>query len=185
MLLQKIEQFFIDRADQTYQYAPSWAPCVESATLAIVACLTNGGRIFSTGGPICEKISLYWVDCLIHGLDRERPALPAWALETNSDSHAVNRQLMANSTEEDVLVLWSLLGQEPFLLRLVETAQEKGMTVIAITGNRGSLLLDALQDTDVAISLDLEKTSAIVNTQSLLALSLCMALDLQLMGDQS
>jgi D-sedoheptulose 7-phosphate isomerase len=49
MLLQRIQQQFIDSADLKYQCAQALAPMVEAATAAVLASVTGGGKVLSCG----------------------------------------------------------------------------------------------------------------------------------------
>lgn len=184
MLSQRIEQFLIDRADQAYQNAPSWASALEAAVMAMAASLTNGGRLLTAGWSASLPTAQLWTHVLTHGLERDRPALPAWTLSSDGHEGSLSRQLMAHGNEDDLLVIWSLKGQDLALIKLAEVAQEKGMTVVGVAGGDGSGLIQTLQDTDVALALGLESAAAVLHAQSLIALAMCSALDLQLMGDE-
>lgn len=184
MLSQRIEQFLIDRADQAYQNAPSWAPALEAAVMAMAASLTNGGRLLTAGSMSTLATAQMWTHMLTHGLERDRPALPAWTLLADGHEVGLSRQLMAHGNEDDLLVIWSLKGQEPALVKLAEVAQEKGMTVVGVAGGAGATLVETLQDTDVALAIGLESSASILHAQCLIALAMCSALDLQLMGDE-
>ena len=47
MLLQRIQQQFIDSADLKYQCAQALAPMVEAATAAVLASVTGGGKVLT------------------------------------------------------------------------------------------------------------------------------------------
>lgn len=125
------------------------ARAVAAAAEAVVASLEAGGTVYFCGNGgsaadaqhlACELAGRYMLD---------RPALAAIALTTNSSSTSAigndygfdqvySRQLEGLGTPGDVLVALTTSGNSPNVTRTVETAHQLGMTVIAMTGAKGT-----------------------------------------------
>ncbi|MDQ2927739.1 MAG: phosphoheptose isomerase, partial [Pseudomonadota bacterium] len=69
-------------------------------------------------------------------------------------------------------------------LKAVEAAKKKEMTVVALTGNTGGRMRQALTETDVHICVPHERTARIQEVHLLVLHCLCDAVDLQLLGEQ-
>ena len=122
---------------------------VAAAAEAVISSLGSGGTIYFCGNGgsaadaqhfACELAGRYLMD---------RPALAAIALSTNTSSltaigndfgyeQTFSRQLAGLGTPGDVLVAITTSGNSANVLRAVETARELGMTVIGMTGLKGT-----------------------------------------------
>ena len=84
----------------------------------------------------------------------------------------------------DLLLVLSADGQGPGLLRAVQAAHERELSVLALTGAGGGALARELRDTDVHVSVPSE-SAAHVHEAHLRALHcVCEGLDQQLLGDE-
>ena len=82
---------------------------------------------------------------LVGRFKMERPGLPAIALTTNTSvltavandysyEHVFSRQLEVLAEAQDVLIAITTSGTSPNILKAIQTARSKGVTVIAMTG---------------------------------------------------
>jgi D-sedoheptulose 7-phosphate isomerase len=193
MLLQRIQQQFIDSADLKYQCAQVLAPAVEAATGAILACVTGGGKVLACGNGASSAAAQLFAAAFVGRFERERPELAALALSadatlvtaisTDFDARSIfSRQVRALGQAGDVLVVASYNGQGANLLAAVEAAHERDMVVVALTGGRGGLLAPALRDTDVHICVPSEHPARVHEVHQLVLNALCDGVDVQLLG---
>ena len=127
--------------------------------------------------------------------ERERPELAALAL--NADGAVLTaivrgdeaaqvfaRQVRALGQAGDVLLVISIAGQEASLLRAIDAAHERDMTVLALTGQGGGPVGQALRETDVQVCVPHERMARIHEVQTLVLHCLCDGVDTQLLGEQ-
>ncbi|TNF52120.1 MAG: SIS domain-containing protein [Burkholderiales bacterium] len=193
MLLQRIQQQFIDSADLKYQCAQSLAPQVEAATQAVLASVTGGGKVLSCGNGASASAAQHFSASFIGRYERERPELAALCLSadaavltgiaTDFDTRQVfSRQVRALGQAGDVLLALSTSGNSANVLAAVEAAHEREMTVVALTGGRGGRLLQILRDTDVQICVPHEVPARVLEVHHLILHCICDGVDAQLLG---
>lgn len=193
MLLQRIQQQFIDSADLKYQCAQSLAPGVEAATTAVLVSVTGGGKVLACGNGASASAASLFVASFLGRFERERPELAAWSLCADAavltgiaqdfDGRATYaRQVRALGQAGDVLLVLSLSGNSGNLLAAVEAAHERDMTVVALTAGRGGRLAQMLRDTDVLIAVPHEQPARILEIHQLVLHCLCDGVDAQLLG---
>jgi D-sedoheptulose 7-phosphate isomerase len=187
MLNQRIEQQFIDSADFMYQCGQALAAPLESAVEALLAGLTSGGKVLCAGAGPTAALAAYVAHLMLTGFERDRPELAALCL-TQSDgeeAQSLVRRLRALSVAEDVLLVISVVRAEGALIPLIEAAQDRGVTVVAVIGGEGGDLVDCLLDTDVVISVTHSRLSRILEVQHLVLHCLCDGIDAQLLGEDN
>jgi D-sedoheptulose 7-phosphate isomerase len=193
MLLQRIQQQFIDSADLKYQSAPALAPLVEAAVSALLAGLTGGGKVLACGNGAGAALAQQFVAHILGRHERDRPGLAAMALSADAavltgigsdfDGRQVySRQIHALGLAGDVLLLFDTDSQAGNLVSAIEAAHDREMTVVALTGSRAGRLAALLRDTDVHIGVPHEQLSRVLEVQLLVLHCLADGLDIQLLG---
>ena len=193
MLLQRIQQQFIDSADLKYQCAQSLAPLVESAVAAVLACVTGGGKVLACGNGASAAAAQHFAASFMGRYERERPELAALSLAsdaavltgvaTDFDARSVfSRQVRALGQAGDVLLALSTTGNSANVLAAVEAAHERDMVVVALTGARGGRLAQQLRDTDVHLCVPHELPARILEVHHLVLHCICDGVDAQLLG---
>ncbi len=187
MLVQRVQQQFIDSADLGYQCAEALGPAVESAIGALLATLTGGGKVLACGVDSSQLLAQLLVSHFLNGLERERPALPALLLPAASTdmtaSAALVRAVTALAASDDLLLLVTDSGAHPALPALIQAAHDRDLTVLALSGTSGGALARLLRDTDVHISVPHTRRTRIHEMHLLVLNCLCDGLDAQLLGD--
>ena len=194
MLLQRIQQHFVDSADLQYQCAQQMAPAVEAATAAVLASLTGGSKVLAGGSGVCSGLVSGFVAALVGRFERERPELAALALGSNPalvsglyqafDPRAVlARPVRALGLPGDVLVLLTDQPALPEVLAAVEAAHEREMVVVALCGARAGVLGTVLKDTDVLICAPTERLPRLLEAQLVALHAVCDGVDVQLLGE--
>jgi D-sedoheptulose 7-phosphate isomerase len=193
MLLQRIQQQFIDSADLKYQSAQSLAPVVEAGTTAVLVSVTGGGKVLACGNGASAAAAQHFAASFMGRYDRERPELAAFSLSADAavltgiandfDARAVYaRQVRALGQAGDVLLVLSTSGNSANLLAAVEAAHERDMTVLALTGGRGGRLAQMLRDTDVLVCVPHDVPARILEVHHMVLHCICDGVDAQLLG---
>ena len=193
MLLQRIQQQFIDSADLKYQCAQSLAPVVEAATTAVLASVTGGGKVLTCGNGASAAAAQHFAASFVGRYERERPELAAFSLSsdaavltgiaTDFDARSIfARQVRALGHAGDVLLALSTSGSSANMLAAVEAAHERDMTVVALTGARGGRLAQMLRDTDVHVCVPHELPARILEVHHIVLHCICDGVDAQLLG---
>lgn len=193
MLLQRIQQQFIDSADLKYQCAQSIAPEVEAAIAAILASVTGGGKVLSCGNGASAAAAQHFAASFVGRYERERPELAAFSLSSDAavltgiasdfDARAIfARQVRALGQAGDVLLALSTSGNSANMLAAVEAAHERDMMVVALTGARGGSLAQRLRDTDVHVCVPHDVPARILEIHHLVLHCICDGVDAQLLG---
>lgn len=165
------------------------AAAVERMTAAFKA----GNKILSCGNGGSAADAQHFSAELVCRFERERPGLPAVALTTDSsaltaisnDYHydeVFARQVNALGQPGDVLLAISTSGNSANVIRAIEVAHEKSLTVVALTGRDGGNISDLLKDNDVEIRVPSNSTARIQEVHLLTIHCLCHQIDDVLFG---
>ena len=111
----------------------------------IIETLRKGGRVLVAGNGGSAADAQHFATELVGRFKRERNPWPAMALTADTAmltaiandygfETVFARQVAAFGGEGDVLIAFSTSGKSPNLIRAAETAVERGMAVVAITG---------------------------------------------------
>ncbi len=165
------------------------ALAVERMTAAFKA----GNKILSCGNGGSAADAQHFSAELVCRFERERPGLPAVALTTDSsaltaisnDYHydeVFAKQVNALGQSGDVLLAISTSGNSANVVRAIESAHEKGITVVALTGRDGGNIANLLQDNDVEIRVPSNSTARVQEVHLLTIHCLCHQIDEVLFG---
>lgn len=185
MLLQRIEQHFIDSADLKYQLAPVLGGPIQTSIEALLACVTSGGKVVVCADrPSLAGVN-YFVDKFIGQFERERPELAAMGLLTHAEDLATSyaRQVRALGQSSDVLLALAQSGEDPAIQAAIEAAHERDMVVVALTAGQSSTVPMILRDTDIHIEISHDRPARIQEVHLLVLNCLCDGVDLLLLGD--
>jgi D-sedoheptulose 7-phosphate isomerase len=199
MLEARIVKNFCDSADLKYQVAVALAKPIAQATEALLACVTNGGKVLACGNGGSAADAQRFAAGFVGGYERERPELAAIALTTDSAllsaiAHDEDftpifaKQVRALGQAGDVLLAISAGGNVAHVISAIEAAQEREMIVIALTGSKegksGGKIAGLLNETDVHICVPHESSARIQEVHLLTLHCLCDGVDAMLLGDQ-
>lgn len=124
---------------------------IEKAAISIAEALKNGNKVLFCGNGGSAADSQHIAAELVGRFKKERAALPAIALTTDTSiitalandyeySIVYSRQVEALGQEGDVLVGFSTSGNSANVLKAVETARTKGLITIGFLGADGGKL---------------------------------------------
>jgi len=154
---------------------------VVRAAAAVRAAHQAGGKllIFGNGGSAAD--AQHMAAELVNRFQREREALPALALSTDSSiltavandysfDRVFARQIEALGRPGDVALGISTSGGSPSVVQGLETARERGLTTIALTGRDGGATGRAA---DVHVNVPDESTARIQEVHRTLIHAIC------------
>lgn len=145
---EKIKSIIRESVEVKNALAESQSSAIATAAEAVIKTLKEGGKIiiFGNGGSAAD--SQHIAAELVGRFLKERKALPAIALTTNSSiltaisndysyNQVFSRQLDAIAAKNDTVIGISTSGKAPNVSEAVSLANKKGITTIALTGCDG------------------------------------------------
>lgn len=163
------------------------------ASQRIVDALVNDKKVLTCGNGGSAGDAQHFSSEMLNRFERERPALPAIALSTDTstltsianDYHfdeVFAKQLRALGQSGDILMVFSTSGNSANIIKAVNVAHEKDMLVIALTGKDGGMLAGVLNEADIEIRVPSDSTARIQEVHLLISHCLCDLIDHQLFG---
>jgi D-sedoheptulose 7-phosphate isomerase len=155
------------------------------ATAHVVSCYRKGGRLYIAGNGGSAADAQHLAAEFVSKLARERNALPAEALTTDSSiitaigndygyEHIFSRQLMGKLQVNDVFLGITTSGQSPNILKALEVCRGKGIQTIVFTGHDGGQTKELA---DYCLVAPGKMTSTIQELHILLAHTLCESVE--------
>ncbi len=169
------------------------APGIAAAARLMARCLSDGAKILSCGNGGSAADAQHFSSELLNRFERERPALPAIALTTDSSTltsisndydyaEIFAKQIRALGRSGDVLLAISTSGKSENVRRAVGAAHEQGVAVVALTGRDGGTIAVELADADIELRVPADRTCRIQEVHLLIIHCLCDAIDEALCG---
>lgn len=151
-------------------------------------CVRDGHKILSCGNGGSAGDAQHFSSELLNRFEMERPPLPAMALTTDSSTLTAiandysyddifAKQIKALGETGDALLAISTSGNSANVVRAIDAAQDRGMTVIALTGQDGGEMAPALIDTDIEVRVPSDRTARIQEVHLLVIHCLCDVID--------
>jgi D-sedoheptulose 7-phosphate isomerase len=190
----KIKQHFADSAQLKRDAADALAPAIARAASALTECLLNDGKILACGNGGSAADAQHFAAELVGRFERERPELPAISLVTDTSiltavandyafEQVFAKQVRALGIAGDVLLAISTSGNSGNVIAAIESAHDREMRVIALTGKGGGRIAALLGDRDVHLCVPHDRTARIQEVHLLMIHCLCDAVDNALLGD--
>ncbi|MDJ0740186.1 MAG: SIS domain-containing protein [Gammaproteobacteria bacterium] len=189
----RVTAIFAENAEVNAHAATLQAAPINDAAACIVDSLLGGGKVLSCGNGCSAADAQYFAAQMQHRFERERPGLPAVAL--NSDAAIITaialdegfsaifaKQVSALGHPGDVLLTLSVSGMAVNTIAAVEAAKDRQMRIVALTGRDGGDVAARLRPNDIEIRTPAQESARILENHRLVIHSLCDLIDLQLMG---
>ncbi|MCL2656809.1 MAG: phosphoheptose isomerase [Betaproteobacteria bacterium] len=170
--------------------APPLAMAVETLTQALLA----NGKILVCGNGGSAADAQHFTAELLGRFERERPELAAIALTSDSATltalandysleQIFAKQVRALGQPNDILVTLSISGNAANILAAIEAAHQREMRVIALTGQGGGRVAEALRADDIHLCVPHERSACVQEIHILAMHCLCDGIDALLLGD--
>jgi D-sedoheptulose 7-phosphate isomerase len=154
---------------------------IEKAVLLIEEAYQNGKKILLAGNGGSAADAQHISTELVSRFIKERPALNALALTTNTSiltaigndysyDYIFARQIEAFGNEGDVFIAISTSGNSINIINSINTAKNKGLKVVGLTGSLPSKMDNIC---DLLIKVPSNKTSIIQETHIMVAHIIC------------
>jgi phosphoheptose isomerase len=163
-------------------------PAVTRASRHLAAQLKAGKKVLACGNGGSAADSQHFAAELTGRYERERPGLAGIALTTdtsaltaigNDYSYDVvfSKQVHALGQPGDVLLAISTSGNSGNVIKAIEAAHERQMSVIALTGKDGGKMAPMLKGADVELRAQAKVTARIQEVHLVFLHCLCDAID--------
>lgn len=193
-LQQRIINHFSDSIKAKQNTLKNLCSSLEYASQKIVETLVNDKKILVCGNGGSASDAQHFSSEMLNRFERERPALPAIALTTDTstltsianDYHynqVFAKQLSALGQQGDLLLVYTSSGNSENIIQAINKAHEKQMEVIALTGKEGGLLVSHLREFDIELRVSSNSTARIQEVHLLMTHCLCDLIDHQLFGE--
>jgi|TARA_R110000851_G_scaffold333553_1_gene516300 D-sedoheptulose 7-phosphate isomerase len=190
----RMSSHFDDAIDTFKASSQALAEPLAVAVDMAFAALVNNNKILACGNGGSAADAQHFVAELVGRFERDRLPLAGIALNTDSSimtavgndygfDHIFERQVMALGQPGDILVAISTSGNSPNVLRSIEAAHDREMTVIALTGKGGGKIGEQLYETDIHLCVPHDRTMRIQEVHIVLLHALCDGIDALLLGD--
>ncbi len=177
-----------DALQQSFELTPRLVTAAEQLT----NCILNDGKILIIGSGSSAAIGQIFATHLMHRFERDRPGLPAIALNADaitmssltdeSRSEKYSRQVKALGKSGDSMLLVSATGTHSSLVQSVIAAHELELTVIALTGGGGGAIAPLLNYGDTEIRVNSDHPTTVREQHLMLVHCLSELIDLQIFG---
>ncbi|GAB1231883.1 phosphoheptose isomerase [Ferrigenium sp. UT5] len=194
-LTKRIRTHFDDSAAVKLHSKTVLAEPIARAAQAMVDCFMHDGKVLACGNGGSAADCQHFAAELINRFEIERPGLPAVALTTDSSvltaiandydyRHIFAKQVRALGMQGDVLIAISTSGNSPSVVEAIHAAHERGMRVVALTGNDGGQIAPLLLEKDFNLCVPAKRTARIQEVHLLTLHCLCDVIDHILLGGE-
>lgn len=169
--------------EQVLSQTRALKPLVEQAVNLLIGCYQRGGKILLAGNGGSAADAQHIAGEFVGRFLKERTALPAIALNTNSTiitaigndysfENVFSRQVESFGTSGDVLIAISTSGTSRNVVEAARVAKDKGLIVIGMTGQAGGPIGDL---SDVCLCVPSPETPRVQEMHIMLAHIMCEA----------
>ncbi|WP_350305412.1 DnaA initiator-associating protein DiaA [Photorhabdus viridis] len=187
-MLDRIKVCFTESIQTQIAAAEALPDAISRAAIMMVQSLLNGNKILCCGNGGSAATAQRFAANMINRFETERPSLPALSL--NADNVVITaissskqhdeiyaKQVRALGQPGDVLLAISTHGNSRDIIKAVEAAVTRDMTIVALTGYDGGELAGLLGPQDVEIRIPSHRSTRIQEVHMLTVNCLCDLID--------
>lgn len=187
-MLDKIKVCFTESIQTQIAAAEALPDSISRAAYTMVQSLVDGHKILCCGNGRSATNTQHFAASMINRFETDRPSLPAIALNadgvvltaiTNDRLHdeVYSKQVRALGHPGDILLAISTRGNSRDIVKAVEAALGRDMTIVALTGYDGGELAGLLSPQDVEIRVPSHHSARIQEIHLLTVNCLCDLID--------
>ena len=191
--LQRVQDLFAQSIAIKQLAAQTLPSSVVKAAAIMVNSLLNEGKILTCGNGGSAGDAQHFSSELLNRFERERPALPAMALTTDTSTltsiandysynEILSKQIRGLGKPGDVLLAITTSGNSANIVQAIEAAQDRQMPVVMLTGKDGGQVARYITAQDVEIRVQSQSTARIQEVHLMVIHALCDLIDHQLFG---
>jgi DnaA initiator-associating protein len=187
-MIEQIKANFTESIQTKIAASETLPEVILSAGQSMVRALMNGKKILTCGNGGSAGDAQHFSSELLNRYERERPSLPAMALTTDpstitsiandySYDEVFSKQVRALGQSGDVLLAISTSGNSRNVIKAMEAAVSRDMTIVALTGKDGGEMAGLLGASDIEIRVPSNRTARIQEVHLLVIHNLCEVID--------
>jgi len=161
---------------------------IVAAARVLTQALDTGHKVLSCGNGGSAGDAQHFSSELVNRFERERRALPAIALTTESSTltaiandysyeRLFTRQIEALGARGDVLLAFSTSGNSGNVVSAIDSAHTRGLRIIACTGKDGGAVARKLASQDIELRVAADNTARIQEVHLLFIHCLCRLIE--------
>ncbi|WP_417761186.1 phosphoheptose isomerase [Shewanella sp.] len=187
-MLENIKASFTESIQTKIDAAEALPDSIAKAAEMMVSCLLSGHKILACGNGGSAGDAQHFSAELLNRFEIERPPLPALALTTDSSTltaiandysydEVFSKQVLALGQPGDILLAISTSGNSRNVIKAMEAALSRDMTIVAMTGKDGGAMAGLLSSNDVEVRVPSNITARIQEVHLLVIHCLCDNID--------
>ncbi|AZG71891.1 phosphoheptose isomerase [Shewanella livingstonensis] len=187
-MLERIKDSFTESIQTKIDAAEALPESIEKAAEMMVQCLLGGNKILSCGNGGSAGDAQHFSAELLNRYEIERPPLPAIALSCDTSTitaiandysydEIFSKQIFALGQPGDILLAISTSGNSGNIIKAMEAALSRDMTIVALTGKDGGAMAGLMSAGDVEIRVPSNVTARIQEVHLLVIHCLCDNID--------
>ncbi|SFU39650.1 DnaA initiator-associating protein DiaA [Xenorhabdus koppenhoeferi] len=187
-MLDRIKVCFTESIQTQIAAAEALPDAISRAAMLMVQSLLNGNKILCCGNGGSAATAQRFVASMINRFETERPSLPALSLNTDNvvitaianskqPDEIYAKQVRALGYAGDVLLAISTHGNSRDIIKAVEAAVTRDMTIVALTGYDGGEVAGLLGPQDVEIRIPSHHSIRVQEVHMLTINCLCDLID--------
>ncbi|MBD1226789.1 DnaA initiator-associating protein DiaA [Xenorhabdus griffiniae] len=194
-MLDRIKVCFTESIQTQIAAAEALPDAISRAAMMMVQSLLSGNKILCCGNGGSAATAQRFTASMINRFETDRPSLPALSLNTDNvvitaianskqPDEIYAKQVRALGQAGDVLLAISTHGNSRDIIKAVEAAVTRDMTIVALTGYDGGELAGLLGPQDVEIRIPSHHSVRIQEVHMLTINCLCDLIDSTLFPHQ-
>lgn len=189
----RVAELFQESAALKASLATQMPTAIAAAGDRMTTALLNGNKIMSCGNGGSAGDAQHFSGEMLNRFEMERPGLPAIALSADTSTltaigndysfdEIFSKQVQALGQTGDMLLAISTSGNSVNIIKAVQAAHNRGVSVIALTGRDGGAIVNELAEGDLELRVPSGSTPRIQEVHILIIHCLCDLIDRQLLG---